>query len=486
METQKNIFYNVILALSQVLFPLITFPYLARTLGPEHVGIINFAESFARYFILLAAVGIPIYGVREIAKNQNDINLRSKIFFEIFLINTITTLFLSFLYILCIIYLDKLNIEKTLFNWSFIFFILNIFYLEWYFTGMNEFKFVAIRFFIIRLLFVFTVFLFIKTKDDYIIYMKMNVFLTFLIAILNYINLKNKIKINKYIFQNLNLKKHIKPLFYLFLTIFSISIYLFLDTVILGFLTDNESVGYYSSALKLNKLIISVLSAISAAMFPKLVTLYQNGEHDKFNEMVKACFTIILSLSIPCVIFISGCASEIIEILFGNNFQRAVLPLQISAPIILIVSMSTIFGFQILSALSRDREILISALTGMISSIFLSFLLVVKYKEVGESITILITELIVCFLFIYFSKKYFSIHNYSEILVEQLISAIPYLIIIFLFKQIVENIFIRIIAISSFSLIWFLTFHFVILKNGLFKKQFLNFFLNKSSKIIND
>ena len=84
METRKNIFYNIILALSQVLFPLITFPYLARTLGPEHIGVINFAESFSRYFIAVAAFGIPIYGVREIAKVQNNLALRSQLLCEIF------------------------------------------------------------------------------------------------------------------------------------------------------------------------------------------------------------------------------------------------------------------------------------------------------------------------------------------------------------------------------------------------------------------
>jgi O-antigen/teichoic acid export membrane protein len=486
METKKNIFYNVILALSQVLFPLITFPYLARTLGPEHVGLINFSESFARYFILLAAVGIPIYGVREIAKTQNDLEERSKVFLEIFIINIITTISLSAIYLFCIFHFEKLYIEKSLFIWSLVFFFLNIFYLEWFFAGMNQFKFIAIRFFIVRLLLVFIVFVFIKSKQDYIVYMKMNVVLSIVVGFLNFISLKKLIIVNFKNLFDLEIKKHIKPLLYLFLTIFSISIYLFLDSVILGFLTDNESVGYYSSALKLNKLIIAVLSAISAAMFPKLVTLYQNGEYDKFNEMVKTCFTIILSLSLPAVILVFGCSSEIVEILFGEHFQRAVLPLQITSPIILIVSMSTIFGFQILSALSKDREILISAVSGMLLSILLSIFLVLKYKEIGEAITILVTELLVCIIFIYFSKKFFSIKKYNKIILEQITSIIPYILIIFLFKQIIDNIFIRVIAICSFSLLWFLTFHFVLLRNGLFKRHFLNFFIEKTSNIINE
>ena len=97
MQTQKNIFYNVLLAISQVLFPLITFPYLARVLGPENIGKLNFSESIAKYFILLAALGIPIYGVREIAKKMNEKKELSILFSEIFLINLITTIFLSIL-----------------------------------------------------------------------------------------------------------------------------------------------------------------------------------------------------------------------------------------------------------------------------------------------------------------------------------------------------------------------------------------------------
>ena len=86
---KNSVFYNVLLAISQVFFPLITFPYLARTLGPEHIGALNFAESIAKYFVMLAALGIPIYGIREIAKVQNEIKERTKIFVEIFTINLI-------------------------------------------------------------------------------------------------------------------------------------------------------------------------------------------------------------------------------------------------------------------------------------------------------------------------------------------------------------------------------------------------------------
>ena len=219
MSVKNSVFYNVLLAISQVFFPLITFPYLARTLGPEHVGVLNFAESIAKYFVMLAALGIPIYGIREIAKVQNELKERTKIFAEIFTINLICTLGLSFIFLAAVFFIPQLNKEKVLFYWTIAYFIFQVFYLEWFFNGMNQFKFIAIRQFVIRFFFIIFVFILIKSQFDYVNYMRMQFGLSVLLAIINFNNLSKYISLNKASFANLDLRKHIKPLLYIFLTI---------------------------------------------------------------------------------------------------------------------------------------------------------------------------------------------------------------------------------------------------------------------------
>jgi O-antigen/teichoic acid export membrane protein len=481
MSTQKNVFYNILFAVAQVLLPLITFPYLARTLGPTYLGSLNFAESFARYFVLLAAVGIPVYGVRVIAKNNHEKTALSKTFWEIFLINCIVTVGLSAVFILSIFYIDKLAMDKVLFAWSLLFFICQVFLFEWLFAGMNQFKFIALRYFFIRLLFIVGVFYFIKNNTDYQKYMALQVVASLLVSLVNFNYLRQYISFDKNIFKQLNLRQHIKPLLILFLTLFSISVYLSLDTVLLGFLADNESVGYYSSVLKLNKIIIAVLAAISAAIFPKITSLYQSGEIEKFTEMIRKGFYFIISIGIPTMIIVFGCAPQIVLIVLGEGYERSILPLQITAPLILIVSLSSIFGFQILNALSRDKEILKSAIIGMVLSILLTFILVSKYKEIGEAITILITELSVCLAFIYFSKKHYNIKLLLPLILEQILACIPYIILIICIKILIANSYLQLIIISICSLGWFMLFHFVLLKNGLVKEQVL-LFLKKGVK----
>ena len=481
MSTQKNVFYNILFALAQVLLPLITFPYLARTLGPTYLGTLNFAESIARYFVLLAAVGIPVYGVRMIAKySDNKIEL-SKTFLELFLINLVITSVLAIGFGFAIFFIPRLSADTALFTWSLAFFFCQTFLFEWFFAGLNQFKFIALRYFFIRILFILSVFVFIKTNTDYSKYMVLQVGASVLVALVNIKYILKYIILNKSVFSALNLSKHIKPLLTLFLTIFSISIYLSLDTVLLGFLADNESVGYYSSVLKLNKIIIAVLAAVSAAMFPKITSLYQSGEIQKFTEIIRKGFYFIISMGIPIMIIVMGCATQIVLIVLGNGYERSVLPLQISAPLILIVSMSSIFGFQILNALSKDKEILISAIIGMVLSVGLTFILVSKFKEIGEAITILLTELAVCGSFIYFSKKHYNVQLLLPLIWEQLIAGIPYIIIIIFIKFLIGNPYAQISIISLLSIVWFILFHFIILKNGLVKEQVL-LFLKKEVK----
>ncbi len=257
----------------------------------------------------------------------------------------------------------------------------------------------------------------------------------------------------------------------LFLTIFTISVYFSLDTILLGFLADNQSVGYYASALKLNRLFIAVLSAISVAMFPNLVSLYHQGLKDVFIEKIEQCTYLAMSISIPLVLGITFCAPELIELLLGTHFERTILPLQITAPLIFIISLSGIFGFQVLSAVGKDRAIFIAALIGMLISVVAAIVWVPLYKEVGAAYTILLTEGSVALAFFLFAKAHLNLKTISTIFFKQALGALPYILIIFSFKVLVPTVLLRLTVITIFALAWFVIFQLYILPNSIYKKQ---------------
>ena len=309
--------------------------------------------------------------------------------------------------------------------------------------------------------------------------MQLQVGLTFFLGAINFIYLFKFIDLKNTRIKELNLIQHLKPLFLLFLTIFSISVYLHFDTVLLGILADNESVGYYSSPLKLVKIIIAVLAAITAAMFPKMVQYFEKGDLVQFNKMLNQSFELIMSIGIPIAVLVYLLAPEIIFILFGSSFELAIIPLQITAPLILIVSLSTIFGFQILSVHSKDSAILKSAVAGMLFSLVASFLLIPRFKQEGAAYIILCTELLVLSLFIYFSSKVVQLQNTKQVIIREIIFAIPYFIFPYLISNFVTGVIIKLLIVLSCSLVWFISVHFYFIKKSVFKTLLTDIFISR-------
>ena len=71
----QNSVYNVIYKLLDALFPLVSAAYLGRVLMSDGVGKVAYAQNIAQYFVLAASLGIPNYGIREIARG---VRMRSR------------------------------------------------------------------------------------------------------------------------------------------------------------------------------------------------------------------------------------------------------------------------------------------------------------------------------------------------------------------------------------------------------------------------
>ena len=66
-SVKKNFLYNIVYQILLIILPLITAPYVSRTLGATSVGIYSYINSIAYYFLIIAMLGISNYGNREIA-----------------------------------------------------------------------------------------------------------------------------------------------------------------------------------------------------------------------------------------------------------------------------------------------------------------------------------------------------------------------------------------------------------------------------------
>ena len=267
---KQNYVYNLIYQICILLPPLITTPYLSRVLGAEGIGIYSFTTSILSYFVLFGSLGISLYGQREIAANQNNIEKRSKIFKELFLLKAIFILF-SFLVFFIIYFNDeRYGIYYKILSIELLTHIMDI---TWFYQGLENFKKITIQNLVIKILSTISIFLFVKSEDMLLVYFLIMFLSTTASYFLLWLGLKKWVI--EVPFKSLEIKKHIKNTFFLFLPQIAIQVYTVLDKTMIGWiLNDMKEVGYYEQSQKLIKICLMIITSLGTVMVPRISNLH--------------------------------------------------------------------------------------------------------------------------------------------------------------------------------------------------------------------
>jgi O-antigen/teichoic acid export membrane protein len=477
LGTAKNIVFSSLQSIVTILFPLITFPYASRVLGPDGIGITNFAESFCRYFMLFAALGIPVYAVREISKVSKDKDKITKFFFEIFTINLITSSFVVGIYLLIISFFNKFDNYHELYVLGAFYIFINTFSIEWFYNGLSEFKYLAIRTLIVRIVSLVCLFLMVRTKDDVLWFFGLNVLVLLVNNILNFVYLKDKIHFS---WQVLNLSKHLRPLMIIFFSSLAISLYSLLDTIILGFLKEDYFVGLYTLANKINKIPTTFILAVGAVFLPKLVMAYQDNDKKDFENLVQKSMQFIVVFSVPICFFILLSSKTLIILLAGNSFIEADWSLQLMTPLTFLIGFSYFFGMQVLLVVGEEKKLLLSVITGTILSIVLNFILIPIFADRGAAIANIVCETFVTILTGYFASKHIDFGNIFKIFFIQVFIYCAVALILFFFSPFNIS-----LGLKFFIQVLFFIITFIIINLYILKIPFVSIFFKSLQEKIN-
>lgn len=291
MSIKRNFAYNVLLNLSKVIFPLITAPYISRVLEPDGIGLFNFARTYAEYFALFAVLGIPTYGIREVAKVHEDKSRLSRLVSELISVSFIATIIVTSIYVASIFLIGQLDENRMLFLVTGFLLYLAPLRTDWYYSGLEQFKYITLRSVIIRTISIVCMFVFVRTKSDLLIYVILNVGGTICGDVWNYVKLLQSGIKPQLTF--VGLKKHLSPLFILFASSVAISVYTVLDTLMLGFMADYQQVGFYNSATHISKAVMTIVTSLSAVAIPKMSQYYKAKEFDRINDLVNKSFLLV-------------------------------------------------------------------------------------------------------------------------------------------------------------------------------------------------
>ncbi len=433
---KSNYLYNLLITVVNLLFPILSFPYAARIIGPLGIGKVQFITSFAQYFALIAALGIPIYGIREIAKVKNDPIQLSRTFTELLIVTFISSFISGFLYIIIVFSLNNFKNDILYYTYASLIVFLNFSSIDWFYAGIEKFKTIALRSAMVKLLALICLFIFVHSKEHLFIYFLISIFTIIGNNLINIVSVCVKAPFNT---KELNFKKHQTPMLLIFATMLATSMYTILDVVILGFLSDEKSVGYYTAGVKLIKITIPFVTSLGAVLMAKITAHLQDENLDGFYKIIAKSYSFLVLLSVPIGLGFLLLSKEFIVVFSGSQFLPSIQSMQILAFLPLLIGIGHLFSIQMLIPAKMDKELFISVLLGMVTSLFFNFLLIPNFKQNGASIANLISEAVVTCSYYYFIRKKFVINFGFKYFFRCILSALVFIPIVYGCKFIFNN-----------------------------------------------
>lgn len=433
MSIKKNFLFNATLSISQIIFPIVTFPYVTRILMPKGLGTVNFIDSFVQYILIIAALGIPVYGVREIARVKGDPTKLSKTYSELLIIHSVLSIISALIFYVMILNVPKLSGEYELCMIGVGIILTNIFMINWLYGGLEKFVFISIVSISVRVLMILGIFILVKSPEDKVLYYGLNLLGNLITGI---INISIASKHVKFSFNFFDIRKHFSPLFMLFSLTVITSVYVLLDSVILGFLKNNVEVGYYTTAMKLSKIPITLLTALTSVLIPKLTASTANNNLGEVSSLIDKSMNASLVISIPIAFGMFSLSREIILVFAGSLYLPALPSFQILSFIIIPISLALI-SYQVLLPRNKEKYMMFCSIIGMSISLLLNFILIPAYGGTGSAMSSIVTEFMVAIMLFFVSRKLVSILIPYRMICSAIITCTSF----FLFKYIFQNIF---------------------------------------------
>lgn len=452
-----NYIFNLIKTLCSILFPVITFAYSAHILGVSGVGQVNFARSFITYFTMVAMLGMNYYGTREVAKLRNDRHQLSSFTQEMLCINFCTTLLAYGLLFFSMFIIPKLQGYRELLLVSSLAILLRGMGLEWLYQGLEEYRYIALRSILFQLVGICALFLFVHDAGDTLPYTAVTVFATSGSYLLNFFHARRYIDFHP--FRPNSIKKHLQPLFWLFAMSVSIELYTVLDSTMLGLLQGDWAVGNYTAAIKIARMVNTIIASIGVVLIPRLSYYIGNHQREKTYRLVKRAYNYTFLLSVPAAIGLFSLSDEIILLFSGSEFYTAAYTMRLLTPIVLVIPFSVATNQQIFIPMGQEKLILHSTLVGAAVNIVFNSLLIPRYAQNGAAVATVLAETAVAIVCIKNAGKFFPMKEILSQFHQYLVASLPIPVIVFVLKQL----FLPLVVRTGFTVVLGAGLYFMIL-----------------------
>ncbi len=405
--TVNSVFYLIYNVLN-VLFPLIIGIYVARVLSPTYIGEVSYAQNIVSYFVIFSFLGIPTYGMREVAKNRGNKEELNKLFTELFIINLISTIVFLSIFLGMVFIVSSFRERLALYLVCGLSIAINSLNISWLFEGLEEFKYISIRSFFIKILSFVALVIFVKANDDYLLFALIGVLGTSGAYILNCIKAKKYVRFST---KDINIRRHLKPVFFLVIINLAIEIYTLVDITMLGIFCDKESVAFYSYASKIYKVLLHLINTFTMVIVPRISLLKKEGKDEEYNRLLTKTLLVILVLALPMIVGIFFTSDYLVTIIYGNAYIRSSVVLKILSLNLLISPIGYLLGSRVMLVNGKEDKMVWCVLSGAIANLLLNLLFINLWLEVGAAIASVCGEIVVLVVYLIFSHKFFKLEE---------------------------------------------------------------------------
>lgn len=428
VSVKKNFLYSGFLTSANLVFPLLVFPYVTRVLGVNNLGICDFVDSIVNYFILLSSMGIATVGIREIAAMKSAKAKLSKTFLSLLSLNAIFTIVAVVALVLATIFVPKLNEHRDLMFFGGFKIIFNFLLIEWFYKGLEDFRYITIRTLAVKVLYIIAIFIFVKEADDYPAYYLLSVLMIGVNAIINITHSKKYIT---FALTNIDITLYLTPFLIYGIYFILTSFYTTFNIAYLGFVTDTVQVGLYTTATKLFAIFIAIFSAFTGVMLPRMSSLLKEGKIPDFKLLYGKSIDILSSIAIPAIILSTITAPELVTLMAGPGFAGAILPMRIVIPLFFVIGYEQILVIQALMPLKKDKAVLFNSFIGACVGILANLLLVRKTGAVGAAVVWVSCETVILILSQIAVKKTIQQSFPFRLLAKRIIAYLPLAVLIY-------------------------------------------------------
>ncbi len=401
---KMNAIVNAFRVSSGIMLSIVSFPYISRILGPENLGKVNFSSSIISYFVLIASLGIPSYGVIVCARCRDDQEELRKTVLELLLINTILTM-ISYFGFLCLLFIvDRFQQYRGILLINSLVIIFTFIGIEWLYTAVEDFVYISIRTIAIKLITLLGFFIFVRKENDYINYALIMVLMNIASSAVNLFNARMYIRLRP--LRELNFKRHIHPIITFFVASMASTISSNTDSVMLGFMHSDNAVGLFEFSVKIKTVLCAVVTAGLAVLVPRFTNYISENDVARYKVLLRKSMLITAALSFFLSGFFVTFSHETIMLIGGESYLPAQSAMCIMSMSIVVMAFTWTLGVGVLQPLGRVGCYARVLLIACVINVLINAVVIPSAGVAGAAVATLITEVVNAVLFYYYSRDF--------------------------------------------------------------------------------